>query len=60
MFRRIALPSTWRAASLLAQEQQQAYKITPLKPVPQLRAEALKAQPPAETGPFASLISWNW
>ncbi len=39
-------------ASLLAQEQQQAYKITPLKPVPQLRAEALKAQPPAETGPF--------
>src|SRR5271165_5384159 len=39
-------------ASLLAQQQSQTFKITPLKPVPQLRAEALKAQPPAESGPF--------
>jgi len=39
-------------ASLLAQQQTQTFKITPLKPVPQLRAEALKALPPAESGPF--------
>jgi len=40
------------SASLLAQQQTQTFKITPLKPVPQLQAEALKAQPPAEAGPF--------
>ena len=40
------------STSLLAQQQTQTFKITPLKPVPQLRAEALKAQPPAEAGPF--------
>src|SRR3974390_2743566 len=39
-------------ASLLAQQQTQTFKITPLEPVPQLRAEALKALPPAESGPF--------
>ena len=38
--------------SLVAQQQTQTFKITPLKPVPQLRAEALNAQPPAEPGPF--------
>jgi D-alanyl-D-alanine dipeptidase len=36
------------SASLFSQQQQQTFKITPLKPVPQLRAEALKASPPAE------------
>src|SRR5271166_304543 len=51
MIRRIAIVLIG-CASLLAQQQQQSYKITPLKPVPQLRAEALKAQPPAEAGPF--------
>ena len=50
MFRHI-LFLVLASSSLLAQEQQQAYKITPLKPVPQLRAEALAAMPPAETGP---------
>src|SRR3974390_185160 len=39
-------------ASLLAHHKPQPFKTTPLKPVPQLRAEALKAQPPAESGPF--------
>jgi D-alanyl-D-alanine dipeptidase len=39
-------------SALLAQEQQQTFKIIPLEPVPQLRAEALKASPPPEAGPF--------
>src|SRR6478736_8471510 len=51
MIRRFAL-LILACSSLVAQEQQQTYKITPLKPVPQLRVEALKAQPPAEAGPF--------
>ena len=51
MFRRI-LPVLAISASLFAQQQVQTFKITPLRPVPQLRAEALKAQPPAERGPF--------
>ena len=40
------------ASTLCGQEQQQTFKIQPLHPVPQLRAEALAAKPPAETGPF--------
>ena len=52
MIRRIFSFVTLASVSLLAQQQTQAFKITPLKPVPQLRAEALKAQPPAEAGPF--------
>jgi D-alanyl-D-alanine dipeptidase len=32
--------------------QQVSFRITPLRPVEQLRAEALKAQPPIEQGPF--------
>jgi zinc D-Ala-D-Ala dipeptidase len=32
--------------------QQVSYRITPLRPVPELRAEALRAQPPHETGTF--------
>ena len=39
-------------SALLAQQQPQTFKLKPLKPVPQLRAEALKATPPAEAGPF--------
>ena len=51
MFRRLVVVVTaW--TSLFAQQQTQTFKITPLKPVPQLRAEALRAQPPPEPGPF--------
>jgi D-alanyl-D-alanine dipeptidase len=32
--------------------QQQTFHITPVRPVEELRAEALQAQPPAEKGPF--------
>jgi D-alanyl-D-alanine dipeptidase len=32
--------------------QQVSFRITPLRPVEELRAEALKAQPPIEQGPF--------
>ncbi len=35
-----------------AQEVQQQFKIQPLRPVPELRAEAVKAQPPVEQGKF--------
>src|SRR5215471_9712144 len=51
MARRIAFIFLF-SASLFAQQQQQTFKITPLMPVPQLRAEALKASPPLETGKF--------
>lgn len=34
------------------QPKQQSFHVTPLRPVPELRAEALKAQPPAEQGDF--------
>jgi D-alanyl-D-alanine dipeptidase len=37
---------------LLAQQQTQSFKITPLKPVSELRTEALAAKPPTEVGPF--------
>ena len=39
-------------SALFAQQQTQTFKITPLKPVPELRADALNAKPPAEAGPF--------
>jgi D-alanyl-D-alanine dipeptidase len=40
-------------ALLAAQEpQQQSFHITPVRPVEELRSQALKAQPPAEQGPF--------
>jgi len=42
----LAWPALW------AQEQQQSFKIQPLRPVDELRAEALKAKPPAEEGTF--------
>lgn len=38
--------------SLGLQAQQVSYRITPLRPVDELRAEALKAQPPQEHGMF--------
>jgi D-alanyl-D-alanine dipeptidase len=34
------------------QAQQQSFHITPVRPVEELRAEALQAKPPAEKGPF--------
>jgi D-alanyl-D-alanine dipeptidase len=36
----------------VAQGAQQASRITPVRPIAELRAEALKAQPPVEPGPF--------
>src|SRR5215469_11989834 len=36
----------------LAQSPDASYRITPVRPVEELRAEALKAQPPHETGSF--------
>ena len=38
--------------SMLAQHVPQTFRIQPSRPVPELRAEALKAQPPVETGDF--------
>src|ERR1700733_10537114 len=34
------------------QQQEQVFQITPLKPVAELRREALAAKPPVEAGPF--------
>jgi D-alanyl-D-alanine dipeptidase len=40
------------ASSLPAQQVQQSFHVQPLKPVPELRADALKAQPPVEKDEF--------
>ena len=52
MVRQIILLVATACGALWAQEQQQAFKIQPLRPVPELRAAAMAAQPPAEAGPF--------
>ena len=52
MLHRILLLWIGSGSLLFAQEQQQTFKIQPLRPVPELRAEALAANPPAETGRF--------
>jgi len=52
MFQRAVLLFVLVVASLQAQELKQAFKIQPLRPVPELRAEAVKAQPPVEQGDF--------
>lgn len=54
MSRRAILTFALLAATLPAQQVQvqQEFHIQPLKPVPELRAEALKAQPPVEQGEF--------
>jgi D-alanyl-D-alanine dipeptidase len=40
------------AWGLAAQESKQTFQVQPLRPVPELRAAALKAAPPVETGDF--------
>ena len=52
MFRRAISGHVLVTAALWAREQRQAFKIQPLPPVPELRAAAMAAQPPAEHGPF--------
>ncbi len=52
MIRRRILLVVLLCCVLPAQEAQQSFKIQPLRPVPELRAEALKAQPPVEQGEF--------
>src|SRR5271167_2992555 len=52
IFRRIFLFCTLVAVSLPGQEAKQSFKIQPLRPVREIRAEAVKAQPPVEQGDF--------
>jgi D-alanyl-D-alanine dipeptidase len=52
MFRRAIIGLTLVTAALWAQEQRQTFKIQPLRPVSELRAAAMAAQPPAEPGTF--------
>src|ERR1700753_2605881 len=40
------------AAALITGAQQVSFRIDPVRPVPELRAEALKASPPREEGNF--------
>ena len=40
------------ALTLIAQERPRIFRITPVRPVAELRAEALAAQPPREPGEF--------
>jgi D-alanyl-D-alanine dipeptidase len=49
--RRLALAALC-ALALPAQERPRIFRITPVRPVAELRAEALAAQPPREAGPF--------
>jgi zinc D-Ala-D-Ala dipeptidase len=50
--RRIFLCLALLAGALAAQQTQQTFHIQPLRPVPELRADALKASPPVEHGEF--------
>jgi zinc D-Ala-D-Ala dipeptidase len=50
--RRLLLLLAFLGSVVAAQEVQQTFKIQPLRPVSELRAEALKAQPPVEQGEF--------
>jgi zinc D-Ala-D-Ala dipeptidase len=52
MIRRLVVLTAFCALALHAQDLQQTFKIQPLHPIPELRAAALKAQPPAESGNF--------
>jgi len=52
MLRRTLVLILLACGAALAQQVPQTFKIEPLRPVEELRAEALKAQPPAETGDF--------
>jgi D-alanyl-D-alanine dipeptidase len=52
MFRRLAIVLALACAALSAQGLPQTFKIQPLRPVSELRAAALAAHPPAETGEF--------
>jgi zinc D-Ala-D-Ala dipeptidase len=52
MIRRLLILIAFSAIALPAQDLQQVFKIQPLHPIAELRAEALKAQPPAESGNF--------
>ncbi len=52
MLCRVALFCALACAALFSQDLPQVFKIQPLHPVPELRAEALKAQPPVEHGDF--------
>ncbi|HEY3926969.1 MAG TPA: M15 family metallopeptidase [Candidatus Koribacter sp.] len=52
MIRRGVLFVVFLCASLGAQQQVQQFHIKPVRPVEELRAEALKATPPNETGDF--------
>ena len=50
--RRALLVLALLAGPATAQQVQQGFHVQPLRPVPELRAEALKATPPAEQGDF--------
>jgi D-alanyl-D-alanine dipeptidase len=52
MWRRIVCLLGLASAVVLAQQVPQTFKVQPLRPVVELRAEALKAQPPVEHGDF--------
>jgi D-alanyl-D-alanine dipeptidase len=49
---RALLAGVLLATSLPAQQVQQSFHVQPLKPISELRADALKAQPPVEQGDF--------
>jgi D-alanyl-D-alanine dipeptidase len=51
-FRAVYLFALFPALLQTGLAQQISFRITPVRPVPKLRAEALKAQPPREAGPF--------
>jgi D-alanyl-D-alanine dipeptidase len=52
MWRRIVLLVALTSAAALGQQVPQTFKVQPLRPIPELRAEALQASPPVERGDF--------
>jgi zinc D-Ala-D-Ala dipeptidase len=52
MLRRLVVVVALASFALPAQDLRQTFKIQPLRPIAELRTEALKAHPPAEAGEF--------
>ncbi len=52
LLHRLILCLALMSSVVSAQEVQQTFRIQPLRPVSELRADALKAQPPVEQGDF--------
>jgi D-alanyl-D-alanine dipeptidase len=56
---RLGAPVLLFASAVAGQDRPVIFRITPVRPVEELRKEALAAQPPEEHGLFRNRIWWN-